>query len=100
MAEPGRELSSINFEAMLGGPLVAVVNAQAQSAMTSVNFIKSVGFKPLLDGEGKSGNRGTMTDLQIEFPFGSFTMLVAGPLHPLNKPASSVASPESRPYIQ
>lgn len=53
MAEPGRELSSINFEAMLGGPLVAVVNAQAQSAMTSVNFIKSVGFKPLLDGEGK-----------------------------------------------
>lgn len=53
MAEPGRELSSINFEAMLGGPLVAVVNAQAQSAMTSVNFIKSVGFKPLLDAEGK-----------------------------------------------
>lgn len=53
MAEPGRELSSINFEAMLGGPLVAVVNAQAQSAMTSVNFIKSVGFKPLLDANGQ-----------------------------------------------
>jgi hypothetical protein len=53
MAEPGRELSSINFEAMLGGPLVAVINAQAQSAMTSVKFIKSVGFKPLLDNEGK-----------------------------------------------
>lgn len=53
MAEPGRELSSINFDAMLGGPLRAVVNAQAQSAMTSVNFIKAVGFKPLLDGEGK-----------------------------------------------
>lgn len=53
MAEPGRELSSINFEAMLGGPLVAVVNAQAQSAMTSVNFIKSVGFKPLLDNDGQ-----------------------------------------------
>ena len=45
MAEPGRELSSINFEAMLGGPLIAVVNAQAQAAMSSVNFIKSVGFK-------------------------------------------------------
>lgn len=43
--EPGRELSSINFEAMLGGPLIAVVNAQAQAAMSSVNFIKSVGFK-------------------------------------------------------
>lgn len=45
-AEPGRELSSINFEAMLGGPLIAVVNAQAQAAMSSVNFIKAVGFKP------------------------------------------------------
>lgn len=44
--EPGKELSSINFEAMLGGPLIAVVNAQAQAAMSSVNFIKAVGFKP------------------------------------------------------
>jgi len=43
--EPGRELSSINFAAMLGGPLIAVVNAQAQAAMSSVNFIKAVGFK-------------------------------------------------------
>jgi hypothetical protein len=46
MTEPARELSSIDFQAMLGGPLIAVVNAQAQSAMSSVNFIKSVGFKP------------------------------------------------------
>ncbi|MFI7483860.1 DUF2589 domain-containing protein [Kocuria sp. M1R5S2] len=43
--QPGRELSSIDFEAMLGGPLRAVVNAQAQAAMSSVNFIKSVGFR-------------------------------------------------------
>lgn len=41
-----RELSSINFESMLGGPLIAVVNAQAKAAMSSVNFIKAVGFKP------------------------------------------------------
>ena len=53
MAEsPARELSSIDFESMLGGPLRAVVNAQAQAAMTSVNFIKSVGFKPVLDSDG------------------------------------------------
>jgi hypothetical protein len=44
--DPARELSSINFQAMLGGPLIAVVNAQAQAAMSSVNFIKAVGFKP------------------------------------------------------
>lgn len=42
---PARELSSINFESMLGGPLMAVVNAQAKAAMSSVNFIKAVGFK-------------------------------------------------------
>jgi uncharacterized protein DUF2589 len=45
-SDPARELSSIDFQAMLGGPLIAVVNAQAQAAMSSVNFIKAVGFKP------------------------------------------------------
>jgi len=45
MPSPGQELSSIDFESMLGGPLVAVVNAQAQAAMSTVNFIKEVGFK-------------------------------------------------------
>jgi uncharacterized protein DUF2589 len=45
MPNPGQELSSIDFAAMLGGPLIAVVNAQAQAAMSTVNFIKEVGFK-------------------------------------------------------
>jgi hypothetical protein len=38
------EISSIDFGAMIGGPLTAVINAQAQAAMTTVNFINSVGF--------------------------------------------------------
>ncbi|MDG6223034.1 MAG: DUF2589 domain-containing protein [Candidatus Bathyarchaeota archaeon] len=45
MPNPGQELSSIDFESMIGGPLVAVINAQAQAAMSTVNFIKEVGFK-------------------------------------------------------
>ena len=45
MVNPGQELSSIDFESMIGGPLIAVVNAQAQAALSTVNFIKSVGFK-------------------------------------------------------
>lgn len=40
----GDELSNLDFESMIGGPLNAVVRAQAQSAQTSVDFIKSVGF--------------------------------------------------------
>src|SRR6267378_126972 len=46
MPNVGQELASIDFASMLGGPLVAVVNAQSQAAMSSVNFIKSVGFQP------------------------------------------------------
>jgi hypothetical protein len=47
MPTPGQELSSIDFASMLGGPLIAAVNAQGQSAMSAVNFIKEVGFKKL-----------------------------------------------------
>jgi hypothetical protein len=47
-ANPGEELSTLDFESMIGGPLIAVVNAQAQAAMTSVDYIKGVGFT----GEG------------------------------------------------
>lgn len=46
MPLPGQELSSIDFESMIGGPLIAVVHAQAQSAVATVDFIKTVGFKP------------------------------------------------------
>lgn len=47
MPTPGQELSSIDFASMLGGPLIAAVNAQGQAAMSAVNFIKEVGFKKL-----------------------------------------------------
>lgn len=40
----GDELSSLDFEALIGGPLSAVVRAQADAAVTSVDFIKAVGF--------------------------------------------------------
>lgn len=45
----GDELANLDFSAMIGGPLTAVIKAQAQSAQTSVDFIKSVGF----DQDGK-----------------------------------------------
>jgi Protein of unknown function (DUF2589) len=47
MPNPAQELSSIDFESMIGGPLCAVVRAQAMSALTTANFIKDVGFKPV-----------------------------------------------------
>jgi hypothetical protein len=55
MPNVGQELASIDFASMLGGPLIAVVNAQSQAAMSSVNFIKSVGFEPsTVDADGKT----------------------------------------------
>src|SRR5713226_8642261 len=46
MPNVGQELASLDFASMLGGPLMAVVDAQAKAAMRSVNFIKAVGFEP------------------------------------------------------
>jgi len=40
----GDELSSLDFQSLIGGPLQAVVRAQADAAVTSVDFIKAVGF--------------------------------------------------------
>lgn len=40
----GDELATLDFQSMIGGPLTAVIKAQAQAAVTSVDFIKAVGF--------------------------------------------------------
>lgn len=69
MPSPGQELSSIDFESMLGGPLVAVVNAQAQSAMSTVNFIKEVGFKKLTTEEAAGGDTSTNEPIYVTFQY-------------------------------
>jgi hypothetical protein len=52
MPVSGRELASLDFANLIGGPLNAVVEAQAKSAITTANFIKEVGFSK----EGKVVN--------------------------------------------
>lgn len=70
MPNPGQELSSIDFASMLGGPLVAVVNAQAQAAMSTVNFIKEVGFKKLPpDTEAAGGDTSTLDPIYVTFKY-------------------------------
>lgn len=54
MFNPANEVSSINFSAIIGGALNAVVNAQKESAETTVNFVRKVGFKPgQIDDKGR-----------------------------------------------
>ena len=43
-ADFAAELGSIDFENLIGGPLIACVTAQANASMATVNFIKEVGF--------------------------------------------------------
>lgn len=44
-------LSNIPFEDVIGGPLTACINAQADAAAATVQFIQSVGFKTKGEGE-------------------------------------------------
>lgn len=71
MPLPGEELASINFESLIGGPLIAVVNAQAQSAMATVNFVKTVGFQqPLEANIGSDGdNSSTLDPIYVSFTY-------------------------------
>lgn len=44
MPEIGRELASLDFANLIGGPLNAVIEAQARAAISTVNFIREVAF--------------------------------------------------------
>lgn len=55
--ELAQEVSSIDFASMIGGPLSAVVEAQAQAALTTVDYIRQVGFHE------KAGDRPGETEI-------------------------------------
>lgn len=44
MANPGTELAALDFGNLIGGPLNAVITAQAMAAQSTASFIKDVGF--------------------------------------------------------
>ncbi|MFD4675965.1 DUF2589 domain-containing protein [Lentzea sp. NPDC058450] len=69
MPDPGTELSSLNFESLIGGPLVAAVHAQVQSALATVNFVKQVGFKPPAGGSVEPGDTSTGDPATVTFTY-------------------------------
>lgn len=68
MANPGQELSSLDFKNIIGGPLIAVVEAQAQAALSTVNFIKSVGFKQGDSTDPENSNTGEPIYVTFKYP--------------------------------
>jgi Protein of unknown function (DUF2589) len=66
---PATEISSIDFESMIGGPLIAVVNAQAQAAMSTINFVKQVGFEPKGKDPTKLNESGVGKPIYVTFRY-------------------------------
>jgi hypothetical protein len=65
---PGKELASIDFANLIGGPLMAVVDAQAKAAQSTVAFIKRVGFQPPAKKKG-SKSQETMEPIYVTFKY-------------------------------
>lgn len=73
MYNPAQEISSIDFGAIIGGSLNAVVSAQSQSANTTVDFIKSVGFNTTTT-EDENGNKiESHTPINVAFTYDKIT---------------------------
>jgi Protein of unknown function (DUF2589) len=64
----GAELSTLDFGQILGGPLVAAVNAEAQSAMVTLQYIESVGFAKN-GNTSKKGGDSTHQVQNVEFTY-------------------------------
>ncbi|MCW1971038.1 MAG: DUF2589 domain-containing protein [Anaerolineae bacterium] len=60
------ELNNIDFAKMIGGPLQAAIQAQAASAITTVNFIKDLGFKPVDPNAPNGAKELVMVDFSYE----------------------------------
>ena len=50
MSYANRILGSIPYGTLIGAPMTAAVEAQALSAQTSIDFIRSIGFESTEDG--------------------------------------------------
>jgi Protein of unknown function (DUF2589) len=69
MPTEGQELASLNFESLIGGPMVAMVHAQAQAAITTVDFVKSLGFKPIPNNPQDPAAQGVGDPIYVEFQY-------------------------------
>jgi hypothetical protein len=75
MPVSGKELASLDFANLIGGPLNAIVEAQAKSAITTANFIKEVGFTK--DGKivnvdftyNRKNENGSDQEFKLTMPF-------------------------------
>jgi len=65
MLKQGKELSALDFADIIGGPLMAVINAQAKAAHTTTNFINTVGFTHTEDNQGNLSTK--LTTVEFDY---------------------------------
>lgn len=67
--DAAKQLGALPFGNIIGGPLVAAIEAQAKAARSTVDFIQSVAYKPLTNG---ANDPNTPRELQtVEFIYES-----------------------------
>ena len=69
MSNPGQELASIDFANLIGGPLTAVIKAQAQSSNASVQFIKNVRIKQSKEDFNENGDSATEDPIYVTIKY-------------------------------
>lgn len=73
MFNPGQEISTIDFGAIIGGSLNAVITAQSQSANTTVDFIKNVGFNTSITKDENGNEVESHTPIGVAFTYDKVT---------------------------
>ncbi|SHH00232.1 Protein of unknown function [Flavobacterium micromati] len=94
MANPGTELAALDFGSLIGGPLTAVITAQAMAAQSTASFIKDVGFyqkgQTNPDGEEIGG-----TPIYVDFKYPK----EISPYQPAIAKVDAVAATASTPAV-
>lgn len=67
MLSQGQELAAIDFADIIGGPLIAVINAQAKAAHVTTNFIQQIAFAPSTAGGGTPGQSQQLQTVSFDF---------------------------------
>ena len=69
MLSQGKELAALDFAQIIGGPLEAVIVAQARAAAVTTNFIQETAFEAPSGGAGAAGS-GPQKLKVVEFDYG------------------------------
>ena len=62
-----KQLGALPFGNIIGGPLVAAVEAQAKAARSTVEFIQSVAFAPLPEDNSGPNTPRSLQNIQFQY---------------------------------